>query len=276
MTTAAAQTLDATIGLNAITVAIGGTSISLRSESPAFMRLLAERYFGFTNTGAADHELDVYLYEPADNRDLDRDLQVTLSGQEWLLERGDFRARWNPRLRRGSVRQPASPYAIDSVLRIIHSLILAEHGGFLLHAASAVRHGRAFLFAGVSGAGKTTISRLAPPDAQLLTDEISYTIKHDGTYLACGTPFAGELARVGENISAPIGGIYLLEKGPDNRIETLSKSDMVPAVLRNVLFFAHDRSLVSQVFDAVCEFVNQVPVHRLIFAPDERVWDIIR
>lgn len=90
------------------------------------------------------------------------------------MTRGDFQAEWDTASRRGWVRQTANPYGIDAVLRILHSLILAPQGGFLVHAASAVRHGRAFLFAGVSGAGKTTISRLAPPDVKLLTDEISY------------------------------------------------------------------------------------------------------
>ncbi len=259
-----------------VTVEIGGTAIELRTDSREFGHLLAERYRGFVGTHRADHELEIQLVDPADDSDLDRDLEVTLRGEEWLLERGDFHGRWNPRQRRGSVRQPASPYAIDSVLRIIHSLILAERGGFLLHAASAVRQGRAFLFAGVSGAGKTTISRLAPPDAKLLTDEISYVIKDDRKHLACGTPFAGELARAGENISAPVSGIYLLQKGADNRIDTVSKSDAVPALLRNVLFFAHDSQLVGRLFDSICQFVNQVPVQRLIFAPNERVWDIIR
>ncbi len=72
------------------------------------------------------------------------------------------------------MRQNANPYSLDSVLRIVHSLILAERGGFLLHAASAICDGRACLFSGVSGAGKTTMTRLAPPDVTLLTDEISY------------------------------------------------------------------------------------------------------
>ena len=63
------------------------------------------------------------------------------------------------------------------MLRIVHTLVLARQGGFLLHSASAIRNGKAFLFAGVSEAGKTTISRLAPPDATLLTDEISYVRK---------------------------------------------------------------------------------------------------
>ncbi len=64
------------------------------------------------------------------------------------------------------------------------------------------------------GAGKTTISRLAPPDANLLTDEISYLRPAARGYRAYGTPFAGELARPGENLSAPLAALYFLEKGP--------------------------------------------------------------
>ncbi len=162
------------------------------------------------------------------------------------------------------------------MLRIVHTLILARQGGFLVHAASAIHHGRAFLFAGVSGAGKTTISRLAPADATLLTDEISYVRRAGNAYEAWGTPFAGELARVGENQAASLSTLFLLEKGPENRVEEISAAEAVRLLLRNILFFAEDTELVSLVFRSVCEFVEKVPVRRLIFVPDERVWEIIR
>jgi len=67
----------------------------------------------------------------------DEDVRVRRDGDEWMMRRGDFRARWDPRTGRGTVRQDANPYSLDTVLRILHSLILAERGGFLLHAASA-------------------------------------------------------------------------------------------------------------------------------------------
>src|SRR5260370_37735698 len=144
----------------------------------------------------------------------DDGVRVHREGGDWLIERGDFRARWDPCNGRGIVRQNASPYSLDSVLRILHSLILAERGGFLLHAASAICDGRAYLFSGVSGAGKTTMTRLAPADITLLTDEISYVPPRDVRpsdvrpsdhgYHAFGTPFAGELAKAGENCAAPV------------------------------------------------------------------------
>lgn len=262
-----------------VAVAIGGMAIALRTQDPEFRQLLENRYAGFVKPSNphSQFEFDIDLFEPSETSNAEQDVRVGVQQDgEWFLQRGDFRARWDSRAGRGHIRQSRNPYAIDSVLRIVHSLILAKEGGFLVHAASVIRDGHAFLFAGVSGAGKTTISRLAPPDATLLTDEISYVRREGNQYLAYGTPFAGELARVGENQSAPLSALFLLEKGPENLIEEVATSEAIRLLLRNILFFAEDPELVSLVFRSACEFVEQVPVRRLIFVPDERVWEIIR
>jgi hypothetical protein len=132
------------------------------------------------------------------------------------------------------------------------------------------------LFSGVSGAGKTTMTRLAPSEITLLTDEISYLRPRDGGYSAFGTPFAGELAKTGENCAAPVAALFFLEQGPENRIEELSPAEAVRRLMRNILFFAEDRVLVEKLFATACEFVNTVPIRRLTFYPDTRVWDLVR
>jgi hypothetical protein len=161
------------------------------------------------------------------------------------------------------------------VLRIVHTLVLAQQGGFLAHSASAIRNGKSFLFAGVSGAGKTTISRLAPPDVTLLTDEISYVRKQDAGYVAYGTPFTGELAKLGENVSAPLAALYLLAQGSENRIDPIPPGEAARSLLANLLFFAEDEELVQSMFHSAFEFVSRVPVSRLTFVPDSRVWELI-
>jgi hypothetical protein len=304
--------------------------ILVRTDSRELARLLADRYGKFVTADAphAVMELEVELIPPGRVCDAE-DVSVRREAGRWVMERGDFRAEWDPQCRRGWVRQSASPYAIDGVLRILHSLILAREGGFLVHAASAVRNGRAFLFCGVSGAGKTTISRLAPPDVVLLTDEISYVrgfrsqdsgfrIQDSGVkgtdsglqipdsesrppspesetpcpvpspqhpvpspqppapaFEAFGTPFAGELARVGESLRAPLAALYLLAQGPENRIEPVNDAEAARELLQNILFFAQDEELVGMIFQTVCDFVRRVPVRRLVFTPDARVWELI-
>jgi len=42
-----------------------------------------------------------------------------------------------------------------------------------------------------------------------------------------------------------------------------------------VLFFARDPELVSMVFDTAWKLVRSVPVYRLTFLPDARVWELI-
>ena len=264
-----------------LTIEIGGMPIRMRTDSREFARLLEGRYGAFVASEARRvvFDLEVELIPSGSVTDAE-DVRVRWDGELWLMERGDFRAEWDPKLGRGWVRQTANPYSIDSVLRILHSLILAGRGGFLVHAASAVREGRAFVFAGVSGAGKTTLSRLAPPDVALLTDEISYVRRrepgYEAPYEAFGTPFAGELARIGENLRAPLAGLYLLEQGPENRIEKVESAEAARALLRHILFFAEDAELVRQVFQSAFDFVSRVPVRRLVFAPDPRVWELIR
>jgi hypothetical protein len=255
-------------------VEIGGIPIALSTSSGLFLDLLRQRYAGFLSSARPEFELEFDLTEPGPASD--DDVSVRREGEDWLLERGDFHARWNPRSGRGRVRQSANPYSLDSMLRILHSLILAQRGGFLLHAASAICDGRAYLFSGVSGAGKTTMTRLAPTDITLLTDELSYVRPASEGYAAYGTPFAGELARAGENCFAPISALFFLEQGPQNRIDEVPSAEAVRRLMRNILFFAEDPVLVGKLLETACDFVSRVPIRRLTFYPDVRVWDEVR
>jgi hypothetical protein len=157
----------------------------------------------------------------------------------------------------------------------VHTLLLAPEGGFLLHASSAVRNGKGFLFSGLSEAGKTTMTRLAPSDVVLLTDEASYVRRVGGQYRAFGTPFAGDLAEPGKNVSAPIAALYLLAKSTENRVSPMEPAEALRRLMRNILFFAEDTALVNLIFQSACAFIATVPVFELSFVPDRRVWDLI-
>ena len=259
-----------------LVIEIGGMPVRVHTTDAGFLGMLQDRYAGFLcQSDNPEIEFDIDLCESR-LADPNADVQVTQHHGVWTLRRGDFRAEWEPAARRGWIRQTANPYSIDAVLRIVHTLVLAKQGGFLMHSASAIRNGRAFLFPGVSGAGKTTISKLAPVDATLLTDEISYVQKTGDGYIAFGTPFAGEFAKLGENVSARIAALYLLAKGSENRIDPVEPAEAVRSLLANVLFFAQDEELVRAIFASAFEFVSGVPVARLTFVPDERVWELIR
>lgn len=268
--------LAAQIETYSVVIAIGAFPLRLNTTDADFFEVLQARYTGFVSDESSPaFELDIELCRPGFTA-ANPDVHVTYQSGRWVMQRGDFVAEWSPAAGRGTIRQTPTAYSTDSVLRIVHTLLLAKSGGFLMHAASAIRNGKAFLFAGESGAGKTTISSLAPPDATLLTDEISYVRNGAGRYVAFGTPFTGDLGKPGENTSAPVAALYLLAKGPSNSIEPVGAAEAGRAVLANMLFFAEDAEMVRLVFQAACDFVDRVPVLRLTFVPDARVWELIR
>ena len=268
------------VPLHHLDIGIGGIQVRLQTTSPEFIAMMQARFRGFTGqVDAPDHVFDVEIVqvEYAEDEALDgisTEVRVLRDGPWWRLLCGDFDAAWNPGSGRGTVRLHPSPYSLDSVLRILYTVLLAGQGGMLMHASSVVLDGRAYLFTGVSESGKTTISRLAPPDAHVLTDEMSFIRLEDGAYYAYGTPFAGELAKPGENLRAPLAAIHLLAKGPDNRIEPMGPAEAVRTVMANVLYFARDDALTAQVFDNAIALATAVPVRHLTFFPDARVWDL--
>ena len=265
----------ATTARQEIVIEIGGTPIQVRCGSPEFVRTLEDRYSSFLSPEAGPTiQFDVELV-PSGRITGEGDVAVRFESGRWLIERNDLRAEWDATERRCRIVQSPNPYSIDTALRIVHSLVLAREGGLLVHAASAVRNGKAFVFAGVSGAGKTTIASLAPADVILLTDEISYLRRKGLGFVAYGTPFAGEIARLGENIQAPQAALYFLHKGPQNVMEPMKAAEAVRRLLQNVLFFAHDSELVGLVFETAYELVRCVPAYQLTFVPDQRIWDLI-
>jgi hypothetical protein len=257
-----------------VTIEIGGMPIRLRTDDPGYLRTLENRFAGFISPPQSSSlELEIELVPPIQPGP-EEQVRVRSRPGQWSIERSDFQAGLQLASRSGWIRQHAHPYATDSILRIVHSVLLAGKG-VLLHSASALRNGRAFLFFGPSGAGKSTILRLAPPDAILLSDEISYLCRHGEKYIAHGTPFTGELGRPGDNVRAPIAALYRLIQGNENRIRPLAPADAARALLECVLCFAEDPALIQQIFHFVCELVSRVPVHDLVFLPDARVWELI-
>ena len=256
-------------------VEVGGVPIRLNCENDEYSRVLARRFDGFVRSGAEPlFEFDIELADPR-APDPDDEVRVTRDRHRWTIERSDCEAVLDVDSGRGRIRQPPYPYATDTVLRILHSLLLAPRGGLLLHASSVIRHGQAFLFFGPSGAGKSTMVAMAPADAIVLSEEISYLRREAGAYFGCGTPFTGELNRRGDNTDAPLGGLFHLVQGSEDRIDPLARGEALRVLLQSVLCFAGDATVTKQVFAAACDLVDHAPVQRLVFRRDPRVWEMI-
>lgn len=165
-------------------------------------------------------------------------------------------------------------YGLDSLVRILLSVLLAQQRGFLLHAATVVNEGRAYVFTGKSGAGKSTVASLSPKGS-VLTDEISLLKFVDEGWHAFGTPFWGEFRAEGANIHSRIAGLYFLSQASEDRVERLSTRESLRAMLPNVLFFSRERQTTENLLCLLSEFVCSIPCYRLCFCKDCSFWKVI-
>jgi hypothetical protein len=259
-----------------LSIAIAGLRSAIVTREPRVATVIRDRYKGFLSTGAPDWRMAISA-RPSGALPVADDVVVRRDGgpARFSVERHDFAGAVDLRHRSGTVTlSDANEFSIDSFLRIAYSLALVDVRGLLVHAASLVRRGRAYLFCGPSGSGKTTVARLSS-DATLLSDELSIVRIADARARCYGTPFWGELARAGEDRSAPLVGIYFLHHGSRHAVEAVKPRQALQGLLPNVLFFAREADLTARVLNIAADLVEAIPCFDLFFRPDPGFWEVI-
>ena len=109
--------------------------------------------------------------------------------------------------------------------------LLSRIGGALLHSAVAVKKGRGVVFAGRSGAGKSTISGLLRAEGwRILNDDRVVVFRRGGEWRVAGTPWHGS-GRFAEAAEVPLAGICFLHQASACRLEPMSASQTRLALL---------------------------------------------
>jgi hypothetical protein len=246
-------------GAEPLRITIGDFPLCLRIPETGLREKALSRYRDFVEgTGSG---FEIALNRRKLPRETSHAFAYTFDDAKLLL--GDSRAEFS------GVRHE---YALDSLIRILLTVALLPRQGFLLHAASIVRNGRAYIFMGRSGAGKSTVASLSP-EGSVLTDEISLIRFERGTWNAHGTPFWGEFRAAGHNQNYPIAGIYCLTQAPEDKVVPLKPKELLRAMLPCVLFFSPEQEANEALFNILMKFVHEVPRFLLRFRKDASFWN---
>lgn len=174
----------------------------------------------------------------------------------------------------GRLQLPGDRYAaftVDSMLRILYSQAVVLHHGFMLHSAAVVRDGKAVLFMGKSGTGKSTHAQLWLREfagTSLLNDDNPVVrVSADGTVMVYGSPWSGKTPCY-RNAEAPVEAMVRLEQAPVNRYTELSNIDAFVAVLPGVSVITHSRKLYGEACNSVVEALKRVKVGKLECTPE--------
>lgn len=112
---------------------------------------------------------------------------------------------------------------------------LPEHDAFLFHGSAVAVDGQAYLFAAPSGTGKSTHARLWREQlgdrAAMINDDKPIIRVMEETAFVFGTPWDGK-HHLSSNISVPLRAVCLLERGAENSICEITKTEAYPLLLR--------------------------------------------
>jgi hypothetical protein len=161
---------------------------------------------------------------------------------------------------------------LENYLRVLTASFILEDGGFLLHGAGVVRDGRAYIFFGPSGAGKTTVTELSPDD-QVLSDDLTLVVSTPRGYEAAGIPFGLAHHRVPETTASfPIDSFNMLVQAPQVRRETLPPSQALAEIAGCLPFVMNESGQASAALASVAGALLEVPANRLEFRKDASFW----
>lgn len=108
---------------------------------------------------------------------------------------------------------------------------LFEKDILLFHGSTLAFGGKAYIFAGRSGTGKSTHTRLWREtfgnQVIMVNDDKPFLTITDSGILASGSPWSGKHG-LDSSITLPLGGICILERGTENRIVPLSPEEALP------------------------------------------------
>lgn len=170
--------------------------------------------------------------------------------------------------------------SVENILRVATAWLAAARGGLLMHSASIVKDGAAWLFFGQSGSGKSTLSALSTK-GQVLSDDLTLILPGpDGRPRAIGTPFRGTYTGGPPLQGAwPVKAAFRLRKARDSEgaeVLPLRRSLATAMAIANLPFLVDQLHVRPDLFAGIEKVFGAFPIRSLRFRKDDPAfWDAI-
>ncbi|MDD5467596.1 MAG: hypothetical protein PHS96_07300 [Anaerolineales bacterium] len=257
-----------------LSLRVGGLVCAIQTNHPELSTVLREHYADFICEAAPDFVVEVSLvggrmaWTPRVSLDFSgRRVRLSSTGCEGVIDLAS---------KRGELRLDRERAAedVDYFLRVVYAMLAFEAGGWMAHAAGVVRRGRAHLFFGHSGSGKTTVSRLSQGQL-VLNDDLVLILPVDEGWQVHGTPFWNPTqVRPGPG-SAPLGGIYFLVQDKCVFLEPTTPGLALAELVSNAPVIPEDSRRNTELLARCASLLRDAAVYRLHFLPDDSFWAAI-
>lgn len=161
---------------------------------------------------------------------------------------------------------------LNSFLRMAFGMTAAVNCRTIkIHASVTELNGKALIFLGKSGTGKSTHSRLwrefVPGCTLLNDDEPLIRVFDDGSVKVYGAPWSGSTPCY-RNESADVAAFVHLYQNSENKLTKLKNVEAFSSVYASAAMLRSDVDNKDRVLNVVADILKRVPVYRLDCRPD--------
>lgn len=148
---------------------------------------------------------------------------------------------------------------------------LLKYEGMMLHASAVEYDGKAYLFSGYCGVGKSTHTRLwrelFGTSVRIFNDDKPALRFIDGKWYAYGTPWCGK-NNININMKVPLAGICFMKQAQHNKIRKLSHQEAVQKIVSQTIYRFNKKENLELMLSHVDRLVNQIPIFELENRPE--------
>lgn len=160
----------------------------------------------------------------------------------------------------------------NTCVNLCYLLSTANQQTLLMHASCVRYKGKAYLFLGKSGTGKSTHSRMwlsALEGVELINDDHPIIrINEAGTVVVYGSPWSGK-TNCYKNMEAPAGGIIRIVRAPYNRVRKLSPIQSYGSLITSCSGMTWEKSLADGRDRSIQGVIKSVPCWVMECLPNE-------
>lgn len=163
------------------------------------------------------------------------------------------------------VRTFTDPFLERAAIQRKFAEYLFDFDTLLFHGSTVAVDGRAYLFTARCGTGKSTHTRLwrqvFGDRAVMVNDDKPFLRITEAGILACGAPWSGKHG-LDSNITVPLQGICILERGKENRIRPTAPDEALPRLLHEACCPTDDGKL-AKFHELVTALADRTPLWQM-------------
>lgn len=148
---------------------------------------------------------------------------------------------------------------------------LLNWNGLYLHASAVELDGKAYLFSGDCGVGKSTHTKLWQQvfgdKAQVINDDKPALRCLEGVWYAYGTPWCGK-DHINRNRKVPVAGICFLKQSDHNAIRRLTPAEVIGRIMSQTIFRFGSVDRLDLMLGNLDKLIETIPVYELENKPE--------